>query len=149
MESGRHAERVLAPDGHEGVEPSLGEVLQDSLDAPLEPERVRAAGADDGSAARQDPRDLLGAEILEQRLDEAAPALPRRDHLPAGGVGAPHDGADDRVQARAVAAPGEDAEALGHETSLDPRGRRMVVMNDDAEGGTRTHTARRPPDFES
>ena len=61
----RHAERVLAADGDERVQPAVAEVLQHPLDAAFELERVRAARADDRAAARQDPRHLLRAEILE------------------------------------------------------------------------------------
>src|SRR5207248_2946155 len=80
----------------------------------LELERIRAARADDRPAARQDPRDLLRAELLEQRLDEPPPALAHRDDVPTPSGGTPHHGADDRVQARAIAAPGEDPDALRH-----------------------------------
>ena len=119
VEARRDAERVLAADRDERVELAVGEVLYDALDGALELERVRAARADDRPAARQDPRDLRRAELLEDRLDEAAPALAHRDHVPAGRIGPAHDRADDRVEAGAVAAAGEDAEAFRH--AVEPR----------------------------
>src|SRR5581483_357513 len=84
------------------------------VDSAFEVERIRPARADDRAAARQDARDLLRAEIFEDRLDEAAPALAHRHRLPAGRVRPPHDRADDRVEPRTVAAAGKDADAVRH-----------------------------------
>ena len=114
MEARRDAECVLAADRDESVEATVGEVLEHALDAALELEGVRAARADDRAAAREDPRHLLRAEVLEDRLDETAPALAHGDDVPAGRVRPADDGADDRVEPGAVAAPGEDADALRH-----------------------------------
>src|SRR5205823_4085511 len=72
--------------------------------------RVRARRAEDRPAAWEEPRDLPRPERREDPVDEPAPALPDADHLPAAGERAPPDRADDRVQAGAVAAPGEDAD---------------------------------------
>src|SRR5207237_6698878 len=120
----RDAERVLAADRDEHVELAVEEVLHDLLDC-FELERVGTAGADDRPAARQDPRDLRGAEVLEDRLDEAAPAFAHADRLPAVRVGPADDGADDRIEPRAVAAAGEDAEAVRH--GVSPTGSRVAV----------------------
>src|SRR4029077_2513634 len=69
------AERVLAADRDERIETAIREVLQYALDTALELERVRAARADDRAAAREDPGDLRGPEVLEDRIHETAPAL--------------------------------------------------------------------------
>ena len=105
MEAGGDAEGVLAADRDERVD--LLECRPDGVDAAVELVRVRARGADDRAAARQDPGDLRAAERLEELLDHAAPALADADHLVAVRPRAPRDGADDRVQAGAVAAAGE------------------------------------------
>src|SRR5262249_17699987 len=108
------AERVLAADRNERVEAPVAEVPEHALDASLELEGVRAARADDPAPAREDPRYLRRAEILEDRLDETAPALPYRDDVPALGVRPPDDGADDRVEPGTIAPSGEDSDALRH-----------------------------------
>ena len=102
------AERVLAADRDQGVE--LLESLAHLLDAAVDLVRIGAGGADDRAAAREDPRDLVRAERLEQVLDHAAPALAHADHLVAVRPRAPRDRADDRVQAGTVAAAGEDSD---------------------------------------
>src|SRR5205085_8272718 len=76
--------------------------------------RGGAARGDDRSAAGEDPRHLLDAEALEAAVDEAAPAFEHGDAVPALRVRATDDRADDRVQARAVAAAGEQADRLRH-----------------------------------
>ena len=81
-EAGRDAERVLAADRDERVEPAVVEVLQHLLDAAVELERIRPARADDRPAAGQDPRHLLRPEVAEVAVDEAAPALERGDRSP-------------------------------------------------------------------
>ncbi len=114
VEARSDSERVLPSDCDERVELAVGEVLQHALDAVLDLERIRAARADDRPAAGQDPRDLPRPELLEQRLDQSAPALAHGDDVPAGRVGPPHDCADDRVEPGAVAPAGENANALRH-----------------------------------
>jgi hypothetical protein len=79
-------------------------------------ERVGAVRrAEDGAAAGQE---LLGPgriEIDVLLLVQALEAVADADHFPAVGVaGVEHHRADHRVEARAVAAAGEDADALAH-----------------------------------
>src|SRR5205085_1106977 len=98
-----------------------------------------------------DPGHLLHAEVLEAALDHAAPALEDGDRVPALGIGAAHDGPDDRIQAGAVAPAGEHADRLRHSVLViaagpGPRGRDRRF---DAAGGTRTHTSRRTMAFEA
>ena len=81
VQPGGDAERVLAADRDERVEPARLEVREHALDAALELVRVRARGAEDRPAARQDPGDLARAERLKLPLDEPAPALADADHL--------------------------------------------------------------------
>ena len=111
------AERVLAADRDERVEPRSRKFCKDLLDAAVELERVRPARADDRPAAGQDPRDLRRAEVAEVAVDEARASPRGRRPVPARGVGGPDDRADDRVQAGAVAAAREDADGLRHELS--------------------------------
>ena len=56
------------------------------------------------------PEISLQAERLEQLLDHPAPAFADADDLVAARPGAPRDRADDRVQAGAVAAAGQDSD---------------------------------------
>ena len=127
----RDAERVLAADRDERVEALALEALEHGVDAAVELVRVRARGAEDRAAARQQARDLAAAERLEDPVDEPAPALAHADHLVPARERPPRDRADDRVQPGAVAAAGEDSDL--HAAIL--RG---------AEGGNRTHTGLAP-----
>src|SRR5207253_8597752 len=104
VQARRHAQRVLAADRDERVEPFGAKVLEDALDAVVEPERVRPRRAYDRPPAREEPRHLARPERREEPLDEPAPALEDADHFVPAGERAPRDRADDRVQARAVAA---------------------------------------------
>ena len=85
-------------------------------------------------------RDVERREARPRR----ARASPSRDadDLVAAVERAARDGADDGVQPGAVAAAGEDADALHRRLSLRRASR-------DAAGGIRTHTSRRTMDFES
>ena len=100
-----HAERILAADRHERVE--LLERLAHAVDAAVELVGVRARRADDRPALVQDPRDLVPAERLQVRVDHPAPAVQHANRLVPVLPQAAADGADDRIQARAIAAPSE------------------------------------------
>src|SRR5207247_3341245 len=100
----RDAERVLAPDGDERIEPAAFEVRQHALHAAVDLERVGARGAEDRAAAREETGDLSRPERLVETLDEAFPAFADTDYVAAPGHHSPPDGADDGVLARAVAA---------------------------------------------
>ena len=110
VEPRRDAERVLAADRDERVEPLALEGREHLLDAAVDLVRVRPRRADDRAAAREDPGDLAAPERLDEPLDEPAPALAHADDLPAAVERAPRDGADDRVQPGAVAAAREDSD---------------------------------------
>src|SRR5205823_1439327 len=92
------------------------EVLEHALDAAVEPERIRPRRADDRPAAREEARHLPRPERREEALDEPAPALEDADHLVPARGRPPRDRPDDRVEAGAVTAAGEDADA--HQSSL-------------------------------
>jgi hypothetical protein len=109
---GRHAERVLAADRDQRVDRALGQVVLDPLDAALDRERVRAARAEDGPAAREDPPHLGDAELHGHTLEGTLPAVAEADELePVDGDALAHHRADHRVQPRTVAAAGEDSDA--------------------------------------
>ena len=92
--------------------PSLVEVGLDPLDAALDLERVGAAGAEDGAAARQDAAALLHAELHRESLERALPAVAVADELEAVALHAlADDRPDDRVEAGAVPASGEHSDA--------------------------------------
>ncbi len=97
-----NAERVLAADRDERVD--LLERLLDPLDAAVELVRVRAGGADDRAALRQDPGDLVIAERLQVPVDHPAPAVQDADGLVAVFPEPPADRADHRVQSGAIPA---------------------------------------------
>ena len=111
------AERVLAADRDERVEPFALEGREHLLDTALDLVRVRPRRAEDRPAARQDPGDLAPAERLDDPVDEPAPPFAHRRDLPAAVERAPRHRADDRVQPRAVAAAGEDPDPR-HSASL-------------------------------
>src|SRR5439155_5811942 len=155
VEAGRDSERVFAADRDEGLKLDRREVLEHSLDAALDLVRVRPRGAEDRPAAREQPRDL---PVPERRvvlpLDESAPALPDADDVPAAVERAPRDRPDDRVQTGAVAAARQDSDPARHRAHSRgsvsaPCFGPVTGPVPSAEGGNRTHTARRPPDFES
>ena len=113
VEPGGDAERVLAADGDERVQPLLRAKFSSTRSTPpstlygfvrVVPRIVPPRG--------QDPRDRAVVERLELALDEAAPALPHADDLVAAVERAAGDRADDRVQPRAVASSGEECNAL-------------------------------------
>ena len=63
------------------------------------------------------PETACGPRSRKLPVHEAAPALERRDRVPARGVGGADDRADHGVQSGAVAAAREDAYGLSHELS--------------------------------
>ena len=106
------AERVLAADGDQAVDVEALERRADGVDAVVALERVGPRGAEDRAAAGQDPaRDVVG-QRLAVAVQRAAPAVAEAEDLVAVVQrGLAHDRADDRVEAGAVAATGEDADA--------------------------------------
>src|SRR5207248_8981814 len=110
VELRRDPERVLAADRHERVELCALEVRQHRLGAALELEGIRARGAEDRPAPRQQPGDLARPERLELPVDEPAPALADADHLVPARERAPRDRANHRVQAGTIPATREHAD---------------------------------------
>src|SRR5579862_9726115 len=114
VEARGDAERVLAADCDQRVEPAVGEVLQHLLDAPVQLERVRPSRADDRPAAGEDPRHLRRPEVDERPVDQAAPALEDADRVPAGRVRGAHHRPDHGIQPGAVATAREDPYRARH-----------------------------------
>ena len=118
VEPRRDAERVLAADRDERVEPLVLEGREHLLDAALELVRVRARRAEDRAAAREDSGDVAAAERLDDPFDQPAPALAHAEHLPPTAERASRDRADDRIQPGAVASAREHPDSLRHHVSL-------------------------------
>ena len=76
--------------------------------------RLLAAGAEDGAAQREDAGDVLQVQDARVIFDQAAKAFLDADDFD---VEVAHrrlgDAADGRVESRAIAAAGQDADALG------------------------------------
>jgi hypothetical protein len=86
-------------------------VLLDLLDTAVDLERVGARGAKDGAAPGQDAAALGDAQLHGQPLEGAPPPVAEPDELEAVVADATtYDGADDRVEAGAVATAGEDSD---------------------------------------
>ena len=117
----RDAERVLAADHHERVHAQAGQVVLDPLDA-VAPgtvllERVRPRRAEDRAAARQDAAHRVHVQRHRVRLKRTTPAVTEPYELQAELLDPPaYHGADDRVQPRAIAAPGKHSHS--HKPSL-------------------------------
>ena len=104
----RHTERVLAADRDERVELRRFQRVLDLLDAVRHLERVRARGAEDRSAPRQEPGNRFRRQCHRLAVDRPFPAVAEADHDITVDVGRlAHDGADDRVEARRISAAGE------------------------------------------
>ena len=101
----RDAERVLAADRDQRVDALVGEHALELLEAALLLVRVRPRGAEDRPAAVEDPARVLVGEGGAVAGEHAGPAVAEADELVAVHVDPlAHDGADDRVEAGAVAA---------------------------------------------
>ena len=105
-------ERALAADRDDAVDAVAVQRLRDVLGAAARTlVGVRAAGAEDRAADLRQALHLVPREREEVAVDDAAPAVADADELEVVGRRAlEHDAADDRVQAGAVAAAGEDAD---------------------------------------
>ena len=126
------AERVLAADRDQPVDPGRREVRGDPLGAAVDRERVGPRGAEDGAAAGQDAAHLGHAERPAVVLERAAPAVAVADELVPVLAGAlAHDRTDHRVQARAIAAAGEHTDP--HRLSLALYGAFEVSSSPDEE----------------
>ena len=126
------------------------------VDAALDVVRVGARGAEDRAAARQDPADGVQVQRHGVALEHAPPAVAEPDELVAVLADAlADDGPDDGVEARAVAAAGQDADAHevppGRTSGSGDVGRRHDAAGSDARGRTgrdrrhRSHRSARAP----
>ena len=116
----RDGQRAVAADDDERVEPHLVEHLDDAIGVVVRPfggrdrvrERVAAVGrAENGAAEAQDAGDVARREHARAvGLDQAVEAVFEADALDAGVGRRLDDGADDGVEARGIAAAGEDAQ---------------------------------------
>ena len=110
------AERVLAADRDQRVEAVRLHRCPHLVDAAVDLVRVRAGRSEDRPAAVQDPARALERQVDRLVLEHAGPAVAEADELVAVGVDAlADDGADDRIEAGAVAAAGEHANSHGAE----------------------------------
>ena len=108
VQLGRDAERVLAPDGHQGVDTEVAQVLLDAVDATLDLDGVGARRPEDGAAAREDAPHHLDVECEAVALERTLPAVAESDELVAVLADTLADDRPDHgVQARAVAAAGQ------------------------------------------
>jgi len=111
VELGRDSQGVLAADRDQDVDAPSRQLLTDPGFAPRLLIGVRPRGAEYRSAARKDPGDLFQVQLLDLRLEDPAPAVPKTENGAAVGLqGAMDDRADDRVQAGAVAPAGQHAD---------------------------------------
>ena len=108
MQAGGHAERVLAADRDQRVEAFGREMREDGVDATVDLEGIRAAGAENRAAAGEEARDLAPSERLEDAVHEATPPLAHGDHLMAVVERPLAYRPDHRVQAGAVTATCQD-----------------------------------------
>ena len=127
LQSGR--QRTVAADEDQAVDAQPGKNLAGVLHglgrdadlvarADLADEMALVGSAEDRAALRHDERGRMAVEDpVVARLQEAFEAVDEPDDFPVEFVGGAHDAADDGVEAGAVTAAGEDADAfLGHKT---------------------------------
>ncbi|CAM5377432.1 hypothetical protein SHIRM173S_06110 [Streptomyces hirsutus] len=111
---GGYAERVLAADHDERIHVVRGKGVLYPSQPVLVCERVGAGGAENGSAAGEDPphaRDVQWPDIV---LEQAQPAVPQADEVEGVFVDAfADDTADDGVEAGAVTAAGQYSDLHG------------------------------------
>ncbi len=111
VQLGGHPQGVLPADRDERVHRGGGEVLAHQRGPVHGGVGIRAAGAEDRAAAREDPphgRDVQRDRLAGQR---PPPAVPVPDEAVAvDALSLAHDGPDHRVESRAVAATGQYAD---------------------------------------
>ena len=136
MERRGGAERVLAPDRDQPVEVQALHRLPHPRRAVVVLQGVRARRPEDRPAARQDPPRRLDRQLLGLVLDRSAPTVAKADDgVPVEVDPLADDRADGRVQARAVPASGEHADAHGR--TLSPRRARRPEQGRFARAGHR------------
>ncbi len=132
VQPGGDAEGVLAADDDQGVDAEPGQVVLDPLDpgpagtALLE--RIRPRRAEDRAAARQDAAHRGDVERHRVRLERPSPAVAEPEELDPVFLDSPaHHGADNGVQPRAVAAPGQDSHSHRAKPSRPPGPLQWIV----------------------
>jgi len=122
-QAGGHAEGVLAADRDQRVDAQPGQVVLDPLDAVAAPaarvlQRVGAGRPEDGAAARQDAAHRLHVKRHGVAFERPSPSVAEPDEFEAVLLDTLADhGADNCVQAGAVAATGEDSHSHGNNLS--------------------------------
>ena len=115
MELRRHAQRVVAADRYERVDAVVPQRFDDALDAVPLLGGVRARGAENRTAQRQDAADVRRCELVDEALLQAArPAVLDAAHLISELKGSAGNGAYRGVESGRVATPGEDPDAHGN-----------------------------------
>jgi hypothetical protein len=112
MPSRGDAEGVLAADRDQRLDAQPVQRREHAFDAALDAVGVRARRTEHRAAARQDPADGVQVQRHRVALEHPSPAVPEPDDLVVV-LADPlaDDGPDDGVEARAVAAAGQDADA--------------------------------------
>ena len=150
-ESVRGGQGALAADRDDAVDAMLCESLRDVLGAAARAVvGVGAAGAEDRTALPGQALHLMPGERHEVAVDDSAPAVADPDELQVvGGRALEHDAADDRVQAGAIAAAGQDADLHGGRPREGRGWKHGAVASFDPNAPERRGTTRgrRKPDF--
>src|SRR5690606_9688582 len=104
-------ERALAADRDQRVDAEVTDHVRGVLAGLAEPVTLQAGRAEDGAAAGQDAADRVEVQGAVPAVEEAGVAVLETNDLVAVVVDGPvHDGPDHCVQARAVAACGENSD---------------------------------------
>ena len=110
----RHAQRVVAADGHERIDGVVSQGVDHTRDSVHLFGWVRARGAEDGAAHRQNAAHVGRRELVDQAFLEApGPAVLDAAHLVPQLERSPRHGADRGVEARRVSTSGENSDPHG------------------------------------
>ena len=127
-QAGGHAERVLAADRDQRVDTQAGQVVLDPLDAVATAaarvlQRVRPGRSEDRAAARQDAAHRLHVQGHRVAFERPSPPVAEPDEFQAVLLHAlADDGADNCIEAGAVAATGENSHSHAtHHSGREPR----------------------------
>jgi hypothetical protein len=107
-----HPEGVFTTDGNKGIHAKRPHVVLDGVDTAVDFDGVSARRTQDGAAARENPAHLRDAEFHGEPLQRALPAIAEANKLvPVVRHSSTNNGADYRVQTRAIAASGQNPNA--------------------------------------
>ena len=123
----RTREAALPSDDDQGVDPVPLEGPTHLLEASVAHEWGGPAGAENRSAARQNPPTALHGQLLERIVHEAGPAVVKSERPPTEfSLCAPNHATDDRIEAGAVATAGQDPDRFDglYSHGCDPTGHR-------------------------